>query len=52
MTQKQIDNISLTTALKVLKENKSTLKVDFKTQDSDIKAAARKILRDQKKQNR
>jgi hypothetical protein len=43
MTKKQIDQISLAEALKVVKN------INFNTSDSQIKAQARKILRNLKK---
>lgn len=49
MTKKQIDNISFTDALKILESSGAKVKIDFNTREADVKAAARKILRDKKK---
>lgn len=47
MTKKQIDQLSLSDAIKITSQN--GMKYNFKTTDSEIKAQARKILRDEKK---
>lgn len=49
MTNKQIERITFSDALKVLKENNAELKMSFDTKESDVRAAARKILRNKKK---
>lgn len=47
MSKKQIDNISLLDAIRVLKVN--SIKFDFAASDNAIKKSAREILRNNKK---
>lgn len=51
MTRREIDQISFGKSLQVIQENVVKLKITFETRKEDVKAMARKILRQQKKLN-
>lgn len=49
MTRKQIDNLGISEAINIYL--KAGYKITFDTKDENIKAIARKILREQKKEH-